>query len=36
MMKEKGQTNKQRSTKHTQKIKDRATIAGVNPGAPEG
>ena len=38
--KEKGQKDKQRSTKHTHKTKDRVTQTplkpGVNSGAPEG
>jgi len=38
--KEKGQKDKQRSTKHTHKTKDRVTRTplkpGVNSGAPEG
>ena len=37
---EKGQKDKQRSTKHTHKTKDLVTCTplklGVNPGAPEG
>jgi len=34
-LKEKGQKNKQRSTKHTHKTKDRVT-SGLNSVAPEG